>query len=245
MLRSYQGIAPRIHDSCYIDESAQIIGDVEIGENSSVWMNAVIRGDVFAIRIGKNSNVQDCSVLHGMRHKYGVTMGDWVTVGHSVTLHGCTIGDRCLIGMGCVILNNAKIGEGCIIAAGTVIPEGTVIEPYSLWMGVPGKFKKKIDDEETQKTILMYGKNYFDYTQIVPKGISLKSRLNMKVKVVIHEAEEGGFWAEIPAIPGCATQGETFQELLTNLYEAVEGCLSVDVAAAEKTNSDQVFEIVI
>src|SRR6478736_2977386 len=145
MLRSYQGIAPRIHDSCYIDESAQIIGDVEIGENSSVWMNAVIRGDVFAIRIGKNSNVQDCSVLHGMRHKYGVTMGDWVTVGHSVTLHGCTIGD------------------------GTVIPEGTVIEPYSLWMGVPGKFKKKIDDEETQKTILMYGKNYFDYTQIYRK----------------------------------------------------------------------------
>jgi carbonic anhydrase/acetyltransferase-like protein (isoleucine patch superfamily) len=169
MLRSYQGIAPRIHDSCYIDESAQIIGDVEIGENSSVWMNAVIRGDVFAIRIGKSSNVQDCSVLHGMRHKYGVIMGDWVTVGHSVTLHGCTIGDRCLIGMGCVILNNAKIGEGCIIAAGTVIPEGTVIEPYSLWMGVPGKFKKKIDDEETQKSIMMYGKNYFDYTQIYRK----------------------------------------------------------------------------
>jgi carbonic anhydrase/acetyltransferase-like protein (isoleucine patch superfamily) len=174
MLRSYQGIAPRIHDSCYIDESAQIIGDVEIGENSSVWMNAVVRGDVFAIRIGKNSNVQDCSVLHGMRHKYGVTMGDWVTVGHSVTLHGCTIGDRCLIGMGCVILNNTKIGEGCIIAAGTVIPEDTVIEPYSLWMGVPGKFRKKIDDEETQKKILMYGKNYFDYTQIYRKEFGLK-----------------------------------------------------------------------
>src|SRR5580765_6635627 len=102
MLRSYQGIAPSIHESCYIDESAQVIGDVEIGENS---------------------NVQDCSVLHGMRHKYGVTMGDWVTVGPSVTLHGCTIGDRCLIGMGCVVLNNAKIGEGSIIAAGTVIPE--------------------------------------------------------------------------------------------------------------------------
>ncbi|HST78452.1 MAG TPA: gamma carbonic anhydrase family protein, partial [Verrucomicrobiae bacterium] len=103
MLRSYQGISPRIHESCYIDESAQIIGDVEIGENSSVWMNAVIRGDVFAIRIGKNCSVQDCSVLHGMRYKFGVTMGDWITVGHSVTLHGCTIGDRCLIGMGSVI----------------------------------------------------------------------------------------------------------------------------------------------
>jgi carbonic anhydrase/acetyltransferase-like protein (isoleucine patch superfamily) len=165
MLRSYQGIAPRIHESCYIDESAQIIGDVEIGENSSVWMNAVIRGDVYAIRIGKNSNVQDCSVLHGMRYKYGVVMGDWVTVGHSVTLHGCTIGDRCLIGMGAVVLNNTQIGEGSIIAAGTVLPENTVVEPHSLWMGVPGKFRKKIDDEESQKTILMYAKNYLDYRE--------------------------------------------------------------------------------
>lgn len=165
MIRSHHGVTPRIHPSCYIDESAQIIGEVEIGENSSVWMNAVIRGDVFAIRIGNNSNVQDCCVLHGMRYKYGVTMGDWVTVGHSVTLHGCNIGDRCLIGMGTVILNNAKIGEGSIIAAGTVIPEGTIVEPYSLWMGVPGKFKKRIDDETSQQTILMYAKNYVDYTR--------------------------------------------------------------------------------
>ncbi len=165
MIRSYQGISPRIHQSCYVDESAQIIGDVELGENSSVWMNAVVRGDVFAIRIGKNSNVQDCSVLHGMRYKYGVIMGDFVTVGHSVTLHGCTIGNRCLIGMGSVILNNAQIGEGCIIAAGTVIPENTVVEPYSLWMGVPGKFKKKIEDEASQQMILQYAKNYLDYRE--------------------------------------------------------------------------------
>jgi carbonic anhydrase/acetyltransferase-like protein (isoleucine patch superfamily) len=165
MIRSYQGIAPRISQSCYIDESAQIVGDVEIGENSSVWMNAVIRGDVYAIRIGNNSNIQDCSVLHGMRYKYGVTLGDWVTVGHSVTLHGCNIGNRCLIGMGSVVLNNTQIGEGCIIAAGTVIPENTVIEPYSLWMGVPGKFKKRIDDETSQQMILQYGKNYVDYTE--------------------------------------------------------------------------------
>ena len=165
MLRSYQGVSPRIHASCYIDESAQIIGDVEIGENSSVWMNAVIRGDVFAIRIGRNSNVQDCSVLHGMRHKYGVTLGDWVTVGHSVTLHGCTVGNHCLIGMGSVVLNNTKIGEGSIIAAGTLLPENTVVEPYSLWMGVPGKFRKKIDDERSQQMIRMYAGNYVDYTK--------------------------------------------------------------------------------
>jgi len=169
MIRSYQGIMPRIHESCYVDESAQIIGDVEIGENSSVWMNAVVRGDVFAIRIGRNSNVQDCSVLHGMRYKYGVTLGDFVTVGHSVTLHGCTIGDRCLIGMGAVILNNAQVGEGSIIAAGTVIPENAVVEPFSLWMGVPGKFKKKIDDDANQQMILQYARNYLDYREIYLK----------------------------------------------------------------------------
>jgi carbonic anhydrase/acetyltransferase-like protein (isoleucine patch superfamily) len=174
MIRLHRGIAPRIHASCYIDESAQVIGDVEIGENSSVWMNAVLRGDVFAIRVGSNSNVQDCSVLHGMRYKYGVIMGDWVTVGHSVTLHGCTIGDRCLIGMGAVILNNARIGEGSIIAAGTVIPEDTVIEPHSLWAGVPGKFKKKIENEASQKMILMYAKNYVDYTAQYLKEFSGK-----------------------------------------------------------------------
>ncbi|HEY6305261.1 MAG TPA: gamma carbonic anhydrase family protein [Candidatus Angelobacter sp.] len=173
MLRSYQGISPRIHTSCYVDESAQIVGDVTLGENSSVWMNAVVRGDVFAIRIGNNSNVQDCSVLHGMRHKYGVIMGDWVTVGHSVTLHGCTIADRCLIGMGSVILNNSKVGEGSIIAAGTVIPENTVVEPYSLWMGVPGKFKKRIEDEASQQMILMYATNYVDYTGMYRREFGL------------------------------------------------------------------------
>lgn len=164
MLRPYQGIWPRVHASCYVDGSAQIIGDVEIGENSSVWMNAVLRGDVFSIRIGAHSNVQDCAVLHGMRYKYGVNLGDWVTVGHSVTLHGCSVAGRCLIGMGAVVLNNAKIGEGSIIAAGTVIPEDTVVEPYSLWMGVPGRFRKRIDDEASQQMILMYAKNYVDYT---------------------------------------------------------------------------------
>src|SRR4051812_7909785 len=154
MLRPYKGIHPRLSAGCYVDVSAQVVGDVTLGENSSIWMNAVVRGDVNSIRIGANSNIQDCSVLHGMLNKYKVIVGDWVTVGHSVTLHGCTIGDRCLIGMGSVILNNAVVGEGCIIAAGTVIPENTVIEPYSLWAGLPGKFKKKIDDEPTQQTIL-------------------------------------------------------------------------------------------
>jgi carbonic anhydrase/acetyltransferase-like protein (isoleucine patch superfamily) len=164
MLRPYKGVMPQIADGCYIDESAQIIGDVIIGPNSSVWMNAVVRGDVNSIRIGANSNVQDCSVLHGMLNKYKVIVGDWVTVGHSVTLHGCTVEDNCLIGMGAVILNNALIGKGSIIAAGTVIPENTVVEPYSLWAGLPGQFKKKIDDPKIQDSILQYARNYLGYT---------------------------------------------------------------------------------
>jgi len=165
MIRSYQGIRPTIPESCYVDESAQVIGDVELGENSSIWMNAVVRGDVHSIRIGANSNVQDCSVLHGMRYRVAVTVGDWVTIGHNVTLHGCTVGDRCLIGMGSVILNNAKIGEGSIVAAGTVIPENMVIEPYSLVAGVPGKVKRQLTEDD-QQAILMYANNYLDYTKI-------------------------------------------------------------------------------
>ncbi len=124
-----------------LDDSAQIIGDVVLGEHASVWMNAVVRGDVHAIRVGAHSNVQDCSVLHGMKEQYGVFVGEYVTVGHSVTLHGCVIEDRCLIGMGCVILNGARIGAGSIIAAGTLIAEKTIVEPGSLWMGSPGRFR--------------------------------------------------------------------------------------------------------
>jgi carbonic anhydrase/acetyltransferase-like protein (isoleucine patch superfamily) len=164
MIRSYKGILPAIPASCYIDESAQIIGDVVLGEHSSVWMNAVVRGDVYAIRIGANSNIQDCSVLHGMKGQYGVTLGDYVTVGHSVTLHGCVIEDRCLIGMGVVILNGARIGAGSIIAAGTLIPEKTIVEPGSLWMGSPGKFRRKLEEKD-QEAIMRYANNYLGYKE--------------------------------------------------------------------------------
>lgn len=162
MIRSYKGVSPTIPASCYIDASAQIIGDVVLGEHASVWMNAVVRGDVYAIRIGAYSNIQDNCVLHGMKNQYGVTMGEYVTVGHSVTLHGCTIGDRCLIGMGSIILNGAQIGSGCIIAAGTLIPEKTVVEPDSLWMGSPGKFRRKLTEKD-QESILRYANNYLGY----------------------------------------------------------------------------------
>ena len=165
MIRSYQGKSPIIPQSCYVDVSAQIIGDVTLGEHSSIWMNAVIRGDVHSIRIGANSNVQDCSVLHGMRYRYPVIVGDWVTIGHNATVHGCIVEDACLIGMGVVILNNARIGEGSIIAAGAVIPENTIVPPRTLWAGVPGKQRRELSDAD-RETILMYAKNYLDYTKI-------------------------------------------------------------------------------
>ncbi|HZR31795.1 MAG TPA: gamma carbonic anhydrase family protein [Terriglobales bacterium] len=164
MIRSYKGMTPQVPASAFVDDSAQLVGDVVLGENASVWMNAVLRGDVNSIRVGANSNIQDCSVLHGMKQQYSVAVGEWVTVGHSVTLHGCTIEDRCLIGMGSVILNGARIGTGSIIAAGTVIPERTVVEPYSLWMGVPGKFRKKLGEAD-QEVILRYARNYLEYRE--------------------------------------------------------------------------------
>ena len=150
--------------SCYVDPSAQIIGDVVLGEHASVWMNAVLRGDVHSIRVGAHSNVQDCSVLHGMKEQYGVSVGEYVTVGHSVTLHGCVIGDRCLIGMGCIILNGARIGAGSIIAAGTLILETTMIEPGSLWMGSPGKLRRKLREGEDEM-IMRYAQNYLGYKE--------------------------------------------------------------------------------
>ena len=162
MIRSFKGMRPIIPATCYVDDSAQIIGDVTLGEHASVWMNAVLRGDVFAIRIGAHSNVQDCSVLHGMKNTYGVTLGEYVTIGHSVTLHGCTIEDRCLIGMGSIILNGAKVGAGSIIAAGTLIPERTIVEPGSLWMGSPGKFRRKLENGEDEM-IMRYATNYLGY----------------------------------------------------------------------------------
>jgi len=164
MIRSYKGIEPRIPESCYVDGSAQIIGDVVLGEHASVWMNAVLRGDVHAIRVGHHSNIQDNSVLHGMKEKYGVYVGDYVTVGHSVVLHGCTVEDRCLIGMGSIILNGAKIGAGSIIAAGTLIPEKTVVEPGSLWMGSPGKFWRHLTEKD-HETIMTYAHNYLGYKE--------------------------------------------------------------------------------
>ena len=162
MIRSHKELRPTVPPTCFVDESAQVIGDVMLGEHASVWMNAVLRGDVHEIRVGAYSNVQDNSVLHGMKQQWGVYLGEYVTVGHSVILHGCAIEDRCLIGMGSIILNGARIGAGSIIAAGTLIPEKTVVEPGTLWMGSPGKFRRKLTPED-DGIIMRYARNYLGY----------------------------------------------------------------------------------
>src|ERR1700722_2672358 len=165
MIRSYQGKLPVVPASCYIDESAQVIGDVELGEQASVWMNAVVRGDVHAIRIGAGSNVQDCAVLHGMRDLYPVLIGERCTIGHNATVHGCILEDEVLVGMGARILNDARIGEGSIIAAGAVISEHTIIPANSLVAGVPGKVRRTLGEDD-RALIRRYAQNYLDYTKI-------------------------------------------------------------------------------
>ena len=168
MIRSFQGRLPLIPASCYIDPSAQIIGDVTLGERSSVWMNAVLRGDVHSIRVGSNSNVQDCAVLHGQRNLYPVIVGDWVTIGHNATVHGCVLEDAVLIGIGARVLNNCRIGEGSLIAAGAVVPEGTQVPPRTLWAGVPARLRRELSDADHAK-ILEHAQNYLDYMEIYLK----------------------------------------------------------------------------
>jgi carbonic anhydrase/acetyltransferase-like protein (isoleucine patch superfamily) len=164
MIRSYRGRTPQIPASAYIDPAAVVIGDVTIGEQSSVWPCVVIRGDVHWIRIGARTNIQDGSVLHVMKDTHPLQLGDAVTVGHGVILHGCTIESRVLVGMGSVLLNGAKIGGGSIVAAGTLVPEGTVVPPGSLFMGHPGKVRRALTPEE-QAGIDTYAANYVEYAE--------------------------------------------------------------------------------
>ena len=162
MLRPYKGTSPRVHQSAYVDTSAQVIGDVEIGEASSVWMNAVVRGDVHYIRVGRRSNIQDGTVIHVMNGTHPTTIGDDVTIGHAAVVHGCTLADRILVGMGAILLNGATVGEDCIVAAGTLLTEGITIPPRSLVMGSPGKVKRALTDAEVA-SILEYSERYVGY----------------------------------------------------------------------------------
>jgi len=164
-IRPYKGKRPTIADSAYIDAASVIIGDVVIGEDASIWPLAVVRGDVNYIRIGSRTNIQDGSILHVMKDEYPLILGDDITVGHSVTLHGCTIESRCLIGMRATILNGVVVGEGSIIAAGTLLTERTVIPPRSLVVGSPGKIKRQLTAID-QATIDRYAQRYVEYKEI-------------------------------------------------------------------------------
>ena len=162
MLRPYKGATPRVHATAYIDPSAQVIGDVEIGEASSIWMNAVVRGDVNWIRIGARSNVQDGSIVHVMIQTHPTTIGDEVTIGHGAVVHGCTLHDRILIGMGAIVLNGVEVGEDSIVAAGTLLSEGTRVPPRSLVMGSPGRVKRELTDTDLE-SIRAYAQRYVGY----------------------------------------------------------------------------------
>ena len=162
MLRQYRGVTPRVHESAYVDDSAQVIGDVEIGAESSVWMNVVMRGDVHRIRVGARTNVQDGTVVHVMRGTHPTTIGDDVTIGHAAIVHGCTLGNRILIGMGAILLNGVEVGDDSIVAAGTLLTEESTFPPRSLVMGSPGKVKRQLSDAEVA-SILEYSKRYVEY----------------------------------------------------------------------------------
>lgn len=153
---------PRIADSAYIDVSAQVIGDVAIGERSSIWLNVSIRGDVNYIRVGDETSIQDNTVLHVDRELYPCIVGNRVTVGHRVVLHGCEVGDDVLIGIGAVVLNGAKIGAGAVVAAGALVPENMEVPPGTVVMGMPARVRREVTAEERER----FHKNCNGYVQL-------------------------------------------------------------------------------
>lgn len=159
MIRPFRSIVPTIDATAYVDGTAQVIGDVHIGAESSIWMNVVVRGDVNSIRIGARTNIQDGTIVHVMRVTNPTVIGNDVTIGHAAVVHGCTIEDRCLIGMGAMLLNGSRIGTGSIIAAGTLVPEGMDVPPGSMVMGVPARVRRALTAEE-DASIQRYADNY-------------------------------------------------------------------------------------
>jgi carbonic anhydrase/acetyltransferase-like protein (isoleucine patch superfamily) len=165
VLRPYRGGSPRVHPTAFIDDSAQVIGDVDIGEESSVWMNAVVRGDVHSIRVGRRSNIQDGTIVHAQASTSGAhstVIGNHVTIGHGALVHGCTIDDQCLIGMGAILLNGSHVGTQSIVAAGTLVTENMKVPPKSLVMGSPGKVKRLLTHAEIAD-IQVYADRYVAY----------------------------------------------------------------------------------
>jgi gamma-carbonic anhydrase len=164
MIRPFRGVHPQIHPTAYVDVSAQVIGDVQLGEEASIWCNCTVRGDIHFIRLGDRSNVQDNSVIHVRNGTLPTILEQEVSVGHSVTLHGCYVERGCLIGIGAILLDDVRIGADSLVAAGSLVSPGTVIPPRSLVMGFPAKVKRELSDEEV-KGLQMYWQNYVQYTR--------------------------------------------------------------------------------
>jgi carbonic anhydrase/acetyltransferase-like protein (isoleucine patch superfamily) len=158
-IRSFQGVSPRLHPSVFVADGAHVIGDVEIGEDSSVWYNTVLRGDVNAVRIGLRSNIQDLTMVHVHKGRHPCVVGDDVTVGHHVVLHGCHVGNRVLVGIGAVLLDGVVVEDDTFIAAGTLLTPGTVVPAGSMVMGAPGKVKRVLTAEE-RAFLLVSAKGY-------------------------------------------------------------------------------------
>lgn len=163
IIKKVRGYEPKFGINCYLADNATIIGDTVIGDNCSIWFNTVIRGDVNSIRIGNKVNIQDGTVLHCLYEKSVIDIGNNVSIGHNVVIHGAKICDNVLVGIGAIILDNAIIGENSIIAAGALVLAGTIIEPGSIWGGVPAKFIKKIEVNQTTEMINRIADNYIMY----------------------------------------------------------------------------------
>ena len=165
LIKSVRGFTPQIGENTFLADNATVIGDVIIGNNCSIWFNAVLRGDVNSIRIGNRVNIQDGSVIHTLYEKSVTEIGDDVSIGHNVVIHGAKIEDGALIGMGAIILDHAVIGEGSIIAAGAVVLSNTIVEPGSIYAGVPAKFVKKVDTEQSKEMNQKIARNYLMYSE--------------------------------------------------------------------------------
>lgn len=164
IIRKVRGFEPKIGEGTFLADNAVVVGDVTIGNECSIWFGAVLRGDVNTITLGNRVNVQDGSVLHTLYQKSTIEIGDDVSIGHNVTIHGAKINNMALIGMGSTILDNAEIGEGAIIAAGSVVLSGTKVGPHELWAGSPAKFKKMVDPAQASEINVKIAKNYLMYS---------------------------------------------------------------------------------
>ncbi len=151
MYLPFEGILPKVHPTAWIAETAVLIGDVEVGEESSIWYGCVLRGDVMPVRVGRRTNIQDGSILHVEGGQYPCILGDDVSVGHMAIVHGCEVGDGALIAMGAIVLNNVKVGAGAVVGAGALVPEGKVIPPGTLWVGTPARFVRELQEEERER----------------------------------------------------------------------------------------------